>query len=87
MKSRVVGGGYLDFITFELRKAGGDDYEKFQAILHTAPPPGEAAVPKVLMCRPELGFAAKRTICFMVRALCFTRLYIAWIVYGPYELS
>ncbi|XP_058188371.1 uncharacterized protein LOC131304927 isoform X3 [Rhododendron vialii] len=65
MKSQVVGGGHLDFITFELRKPGGDDYEKFQAILYTAPGAGEAVEPKVLMCRPELGFAAKRTLRFM----------------------
>ncbi|XP_058180143.1 uncharacterized protein LOC131298673 isoform X3 [Rhododendron vialii] len=65
MKSQVVGGGHLDFITFELRKPGGDDYEKFQAILYTAPAAGVAVEPKVLMCRPELGFTAKPTFRFM----------------------
>ncbi|XP_058188399.1 uncharacterized protein LOC131305398 isoform X2 [Rhododendron vialii] len=65
MSSQVVGGGHLDFITFELLKPGGDDYVKFQAILYTTAAAGEAAVPKVLMCRPELGFAAKRTLFFM----------------------
>ncbi|KAG5564166.1 hypothetical protein RHGRI_000379 [Rhododendron griersonianum] len=90
MKSRVVGGGYLDFITFELRKPGGDDYEKFQAILHTAPPPGEAVEPKVLMCRPELGFAAKRTLRFMVggpSTLLGVKSYVVWIYCFMVELG
>ncbi|KAF7152718.1 hypothetical protein RHSIM_Rhsim01G0038200 [Rhododendron simsii] len=90
MKSQVVGGGHLDFITFELRKPGGDDYEKFQAILYTAPAAGEAMKHKVLMCRPELGFAAKRTLRFMVGGpdtLLGVKSYVVWIYCFMVELG
>ncbi|KAI8570458.1 hypothetical protein RHMOL_Rhmol01G0035600 [Rhododendron molle] len=90
MKSQVVGGGHLDFITFELRKRGGHDYEKFQAILHTAPAPGEAVEPKVLMCRPELGFAPERTLRFMVggpSTLLGVKSYVVWIYCFMVELG
>ncbi|KAG5564164.1 hypothetical protein RHGRI_000378 [Rhododendron griersonianum] len=90
MKSQVVGGGHLDFITFELLKPGGDDYVKFQAILYTTTAAGEAAVPKVLMCRPELGFAAKRTLRFMVggpSTLLGVKSYVVWIYCFMVELG
>jgi len=53
MKTKVVGGGYLDFITLMCREVGGDAHEKLQAIVYTGPGPEEVC--EVLMCRPLLS--------------------------------